>query len=119
MENSATRGVNISGNANSGEGGKEMVATIVKKEKELREIRFVFRADGAQSAKLAGTFTDWEARPVDLERTGDGEWSAVVELPVGEHQYKFLVDGEWVNDPNAQAEVWNDIGTTNSWVSIA
>ena len=23
----------------------------------------------------------------------------IVDLPEGEHQYKFLVDGEWMHDP--------------------
>ena len=28
------------------------------------------------------------------------DFVAIVDLKEGEHEYKFLVDGEWVNDPN-------------------
>ena len=30
-----------------------------------------------------------------------GEFSAIIELPEGEHEYKFCVDGRWIHDPNA------------------
>ena len=29
------------------------------------------------------------------------DFVAIVELAEGNHEYKFLVDGEWVNDPNS------------------
>lgn len=30
-----------------------------------------------------------------------GEFSTIIELPEGEHEYKFCVDGRWIHDPNA------------------
>ena len=29
-----------------------------------------------------------------------GEFATIIELPEGEHQYKFFVDGTWIHDPN-------------------
>ena len=29
------------------------------------------------------------------------DFVAIVELAEGNHEYKFMVDGEWVNDPNS------------------
>lgn len=34
-----------------------------------------------------------------------GEFSAIIELPEGEHEYKFCVDGRWIHDPNAVSEI--------------
>ena len=31
----------------------------------------------------------------------DGLFSATVHLGYGEHEYKFIVDGEWKHDPNS------------------
>ena len=33
--------------------------------------------------------------------SSQGEFSAIIELPEGEHEYKFCVDGRWIHDPNA------------------
>ena len=30
------------------------------------------------------------------------DFVAIVDLKEGEHEYKFLVDGEWLNDPNTE-----------------
>ena len=29
-----------------------------------------------------------------------GEFETIIELPMGEHEFKYLVDGKWVHDPN-------------------
>ena len=29
-----------------------------------------------------------------------GDFTAIVELPEGRHEYKFFVDGQWLHDPN-------------------
>lgn len=31
----------------------------------------------------------------------NGEFGTIIELPEGDHEYKFFVDGHWVHDPNA------------------
>ena len=32
-----------------------------------------------------------------------GDFTAIVELPGGRHEYKFFVDGQWLHDPNEVA----------------
>ena len=29
-----------------------------------------------------------------------GDFTAIVDLPEGRHEYKFFVDGQWLHDPN-------------------
>ena len=29
-----------------------------------------------------------------------GDLTAIIELPLGRYEYKFVVDGQWVHDPN-------------------
>ena len=42
---------------------------------------------------------------------------AIVELAEGNHEYKFLVDGEWVNDPNSPV-VENEPGHKNNLIRV-
>ena len=44
-----------------------------------------------------GTFNNWQKLKMS-QSTKD--FVAIVDLKEGEHEYKFLVDGEWVSDPN-------------------
>ena len=75
---------------------------------------FTFNAPGALSVLLAGDFTHWQARAIPMRKQGDGFWHAEVELPPGVHHYRFLVDGEWREDPECTVQVPNPFGSRNS-----
>ena len=47
---------------------------------------------------VSGTFNDWQKLRMNKSAK---DFVAIVELAEGNHEYKFLVDGEWVNDPNS------------------
>ena len=47
-----------------------------------------------------------------------GTWETTVELAPGRYQYKFVVDGQWIPDPLAHDNVWNQHGTLNSVVEV-
>ena len=63
---------------------------------------FSLRAPGASSAVLVGDFTHWEDQIIKLQKQGEGFWRAHVEVELGpgEYRYRFLVDGEWHDDPD-------------------
>ncbi len=82
-------------------------------------VRFVLFAPGAHQVGVAGTFNHWDASAAPLARTGAaGVWTATVALPVGQHQYAFVVDGRrWVNDPAAPT-VDDGFGRRNSVMAV-
>ena len=80
-------------------------------------VQFRISVPDARSVALAGTFTGWKPA-VALQRSADGEWTALVPLRPGVHDYAFVVDGErWVTDPNAP-QVDDSFGGTNSRISL-
>ncbi|MFL5385506.1 MAG: glycogen-binding domain-containing protein [Longimicrobiaceae bacterium] len=80
-------------------------------------VQFRIAVPDARSVALAGTFTGWKPA-VALHRGADGEWTALVPLRPGVHDYAFVVDGErWVTDPNAP-QVDDSFGGTNSRISL-
>ncbi len=67
----------------------------------------------AQAVALAGTFNGWSTRRHLFFRQGN-LWKCRLHLPSGRYQYKFVVDGRWVLDPNNTMVVENEFGTGNN-----
>ena len=74
---------------------------------------FRFSAPTAMSVLLVGDFTHWQQRPIPMQKGKDGVWLATVELPPGKHGYRFIVDGDWQDDPECSLRVSNPYGTEN------
>jgi hypothetical protein len=75
-----------------------------------------FRLQGFADASivaLAGTFNDWDQSQLVCGREG-GEWVCRVDLEPGEYAYKFIVDGNWVLDPDNPNTVEDEAGNTNN-----
>jgi len=74
---------------------------------------FRFAAPTALSVMLAGDFTHWQQRAVPMQKGKDGIWTATIDLTPGQHKYRFIVDGEWQDDPECAVRVPNPYGTEN------
>lgn len=57
----------------------------------------VFKWDGGgKQVFISGTFSEWKVLPMVKSH---GDFVTIIDLPEGDHQYKFCVDGEWRHDP--------------------
>ncbi|KAH8314492.1 5'-AMP-activated protein kinase subunit beta-1 [Drosophila kikkawai] len=75
----------------------------------------VLRWDGGgKNVTISGTFSNW--KPITMVRS-HGNFVTIIDLPEGDHQYKFCVDGEWKHDPKLKS-VENDEGQKNNLVSV-
>jgi hypothetical protein len=86
---------------------------------ELKTTEFHLEAPFAESVKLAADFTDWDQFSLDMIKSEDGVWYTDVPLPPGQYAYRFIVDGEWCDDPHPVQLVPNPFGTTNAVVNVA
>lgn len=58
----------------------------------------------ARYVNLAGSFNDWKSAATACGRDG-ADWICRIDLKPGKYFYKFIVDGEWMTDPeNSQTE---------------
>jgi len=73
----------------------------------------------ARRVSVCGEFNGWSPEANPMEPRGEGRWQAVVALRPGRYQYKFVIDGEWMPDPDAKQNVCNAFGTLNSVVEAA
>jgi len=69
--------------------------------------------------QLAGDFTHWNQKPVNLQKGTDGVWRISLELTPGEHHYRFLVDGQWRDDPQCVLYVPNPYGSQDAVRQVA
>lgn len=81
------------------------------------EFRLV--APNAASVKIAADFTNWEKCPLAMNKDENGHWSAAISLPRGQYSYRYIVDGQWCDDPCSTHRAPNPFGTFNSLVDVS
>lgn len=77
---------------------------------------YTFKLRGHKDAKevlLTGSFNDWSADGFKMFKTDYG-WKFTVLLSSGKHQYKFIVDNEWMLDPVNPVKEYDYKGNINS-----
>jgi hypothetical protein len=80
--------------------------------------RFVIYRPDVNKAEIAGSFTGWQRIP--MNRIGSsGYWDITVNLPLGEHRFTYILDGEKrFADPTVPARELDDFGGRNSIISV-
>lgn len=86
--------------------------------KAKKEVEFKFHAPSAKSVKLAGDFNNWDSQSLSAKKDSKGSWKFKLALMPGSYQYKFLVDGQWQNDPNCKSCVPNSFGSLNCKMDV-
>lgn len=79
-----------------------------------RTQHFAFTAPEAMSVQLVGDFTHWQQDPINLQKDPDGVWRIAVALKPGTYHYRFLVDGQWRDDPECALYVPNPYGSRDA-----
>lgn len=72
----------------------------------------------AQQVHIAGSFNDWHPGAMPMIRLNDGQWAKELALPAGRYEYRFVVDGQWADDPAAMELIPNPFGTANAVVEV-
>lgn len=66
---------------------------------------------------LAGTFNNWDEERLHMRRDSLG-WVVHLTLHPGIYEYKFIVDGQWMEDPANPEKRHNQYGTFNSVLRV-
>jgi 1,4-alpha-glucan branching enzyme len=81
-------------------------------------VNFALHAPDANEVFIAGTFNDWDPQVRRLRCDKKGTWRTWMNLPAGQHEYRFIVNGDWQEDPQAGERAYNPFGTFNSVISV-
>jgi 1,4-alpha-glucan branching enzyme len=74
---------------------------------------FELTAPTAKHVELVGDFTHWQEHPIRLHKSFGGIWRTRVKLELGPHEYRFLVDDQWCDDPKCAQHAPNPYGGQN------
>jgi hypothetical protein len=83
-----------------------------------REVVVQFRDATAHDVRIAGDFNGWVPDKgvrslIEAEEHGR-VWTKILQLPPGTYQYRYVVDGEWREDPDNPEVAASSVGGRNS-----
>lgn len=96
-----------------------MAKTPSKEKAKRRRVTFSLEAADAQKVILGGDLNSWNAETHPMTKDKSATWKKTVMLPPGRFEYKFLVDGQWQNDPKNKEICPNCFGTQNNILVIS
>lgn len=90
------------------------------KTKPVCKVTFTVVAKDAKSVVVVGDFNNWNAAEGELTKLKNGTFKAVIEIPKDTtYEFKYVIDGAFANEPEADSQVWNDFaGSENSVLSV-
>lgn len=104
---------------------KEMIAEIIAKKSEgpiktKEGICFLVKAEGATSVQIAGDFNNWNPEMQNLTQAKEqkGLWYTILPLGQGKHAYRYVIDGNWQEDPSNPEYEESLFGVKHSIVNI-
>lgn len=90
------------------------------KTKPVCKVTFSVVAKEATSASVIGDFNNWNVTEGTLSKLKNGTFKATFDLNTdASYEFKYLVDGVFVNEPEADSLQWNEFaGSENSVLSL-
>ncbi len=89
----------------------------VIKTKPVCKVTFSIEAKEANTAAVIGDFNNWNPSEGELAKLKNGTFKATFDLPKeNSFEFKYLVDGTFLNDPEADSYRWNEFANAENSV---
>tara|TARA_R110002049_G_scaffold13089_5_gene57429 strand:- start:7348 stop:7644 length:297 start_codon:yes stop_codon:yes gene_type:complete len=90
------------------------------KSKPVCKVTFTVPAKEANNVVVVGSFNEWNAESTPLKKLKNGSFKGTVNLESNtSHEFKYLIDGNYINETEADAYAWNDYaGAENSVINL-
>tara|TARA_R110002020_G_scaffold296658_1_gene512427 strand:- start:242144 stop:242434 length:291 start_codon:yes stop_codon:yes gene_type:complete len=83
------------------------------KAKPLCKVTFAVPAKDAEKVVVAGEFNNWQE--TELKKQKNGVFKLAVNLPIEtSYAFRYVVDGEWTNDQEADRSQWSDFAAAEN-----
>jgi 1,4-alpha-glucan branching enzyme len=81
-------------------------------------VRLNYANPDARLVCVAGSFNDWHPSVSEMIELGHGRWAKDLTLAPGKYEYRFVVDGEWLPDPECSEMVPNPFSGYDSVLTV-
>ncbi|MDO6760656.1 isoamylase early set domain-containing protein [Tamlana sp. 2_MG-2023] len=90
------------------------------KSKPICKVTFSIDAEDAKKVSLVGTFNNWKEEKPVLKKLKNGTFKGAINLDSGSsYEFKYIIDGAYINDEEADAYAWSDYaGAENSVLNL-
>jgi len=90
------------------------------KTKPLCKVTFSVEAKEATAAAVIGDFNNWDPKEGELSKLKNGTFKATFDVNKdNSYEFKYVIDGAFVNDDTADSYKWNDFaGAENSVLEV-
>ena len=90
------------------------------KSKPVCKVTFAYDAPEVEELALVGDFNNWDATATPLKKLKNGTFKVVINLETEKsYEYKYLSNGEYFNDPEPEALIFNEYANTeNSLLTV-
>lgn len=87
------------------------------KTKPVCKVTFTVPAEDAKKVAVVGDFNNWNPKGSALKKLKNGSFKGSFDLPKDNtYEFKYLIDGEYVNDGGADRYQWNNYAGTENGV---
>ena len=79
------------------------------KSKPICKVTFIVEEKDVNEVAVVGGFNNWDTEATTLKKLKNGTFKGVVDLEKdNSYEFRYVVDGSYVNDDQADAYAWND-----------
>ncbi|WP_435415503.1 isoamylase early set domain-containing protein [Polaribacter aestuariivivens] len=87
------------------------------KSKPVCKVTFTVPTENANNVAVVGNFNEWNAEATPLKKLKNGSFKGTVDLEANNsYEFRYLIDGEYVNEVEADAFAWNDFASAENCV---
>lgn len=87
------------------------------KTKPVCKVTFSVDDKEAKEVAVVGDFNNWSSKEGTMTKLKNGTFKSVFDLPKdATYEFKYIVDGEYINEEQADSFKWNEFGGTENSV---
>jgi hypothetical protein len=97
---------------------KKMKEILKEKLPQISQVVFSVKAPEAKEVYVVGDFNNWKLDESSRMQRTEDSWRKIMKLGAGRYHYRFVVDGNWIEDNDNPAKEMNPYGSMDSLIEV-